>query len=320
MIVGSTQLTLTLKRAAMFGIPHATTDRADAFARGDVDIVAVTTPGEPFITELLHFSDAGLDGLLRAGLAHAWFELLRPFECGNGRVGRAVLDRALAQDEGSAERLYSMSARLLAVRDDYCAALERLGRGGLDVTDWLRWFLEQFTHAVRDMLRQRVYGLALGWEDLNDHKSLRQDVAMQTAVGVDREVASAPTLCRLEKWADRATAVRLSELLVEQFIASFDRAPEELVLDFDATDNPLHGQQEQRFFHWELEFPEVFFGEHKGFHVIVGNPPWDKVLPDRQEFYGRYDIFIRALSVFTPSRIFSFGSLRPPSPRKRRTA
>jgi len=105
------------------------------------------------------------------------------------------------------------------------------------------------THAVRDMLRQRVYGLALGWEDLNDHKALRCDVAMQTAIGVDREVASAPTLCRLESWADRATAVRLHEVLVEQFIASFKTAPDELVLDFDATDNPLHGEQEQRFFH-----------------------------------------------------------------------
>ena len=72
---------------------------------------------------------------------------------------------------------------------------------------------------------------------------------MQTAVGVDREVASAPTLCRLEKWADRATAWRLHEVLVDQFIASFKTAPEELVLDFDATDNPLHGQQEGRFFH-----------------------------------------------------------------------
>jgi hypothetical protein len=105
------------------------------------------------------------------------------------------------------------------------------------------------THAVRDMLRQRVYGLALGWEDLNDHKALRQDVAIQTAVGVDREVASAPTLCRLESWSDRATAVRLHEVLVEQFIASFHAEPEELVLDFDATDNPLHGHQEDRFFH-----------------------------------------------------------------------
>ena len=104
-------------------------------------------------------------------------------------------------------------------------------------------------HGVRDMLRQRVYGLALGWEDLSDHGALREDVAIQTAIGVDREVASAPTLCRLEKWADRATAWRLHEVLVDQFIASFKTAPEELVLDFDATDNPLHGQQEGRFFH-----------------------------------------------------------------------
>jgi len=104
-------------------------------------------------------------------------------------------------------------------------------------------------HGVRDMLRQRVYGLALGWEDLSDHGALRQDVAMQTAVGVDRQVASAPTLCRLEKWADRASAWRLHAVLVDQFIASFKTTPEELVLDFDATDNPLHGQQEGRFFH-----------------------------------------------------------------------
>jgi len=104
-------------------------------------------------------------------------------------------------------------------------------------------------HDVVSMLRQRVYGLALGGEDLNDHGALRQDVAIQTAVGVDREVASAPTLCRLENWADRASAGRLHQMLVEQFIASFKDAPQELVLDFDATDNPLYGQQEGRFFH-----------------------------------------------------------------------
>ncbi len=105
------------------------------------------------------------------------------------------------------------------------------------------------THGVREMLRQRVYALALGWEDLNDHGQLRQDVALQTAVGVEREVASAPTLCRLEKWAERATAWWLHAVLVEQFIASFELPPEEVVLDFDATDNPLHGQPEGRFFH-----------------------------------------------------------------------
>ena len=105
------------------------------------------------------------------------------------------------------------------------------------------------THAMDQMLRQRVFGLALGWEDLNDHQALRGDVAMQTAIGVDREGASAPTLCRLEQWASRASAARLHGVLVEQFIASFKTPPQELVLDFDATDCPLHGQQEGRFFH-----------------------------------------------------------------------
>jgi hypothetical protein len=74
------------------------------------------------------------------------------------------------------------------------------------------------------------------------------DVAMQTAVGVDSEVASAPTLCRLENWADRATAWRLHQVLADQFIASFKTPPQELLLDFDAADNPLYAQQEARFF------------------------------------------------------------------------
>lgn len=90
-----------------------------------------------------------LDGLVRAALAHAWFELIHPFEDGNGRVGRAILDRALAQDERRTIRLYSMSARLMAVRDDYYDALGQLSRGGLDVSDWLSWFLGQFEAAVR---------------------------------------------------------------------------------------------------------------------------------------------------------------------------
>jgi Fic family protein len=90
-----------------------------------------------------------LDGLLRAGLAHAWFELIHPFEDGNGRVGRALLDRALAQDEGRPTRLYSMSARFEAMRDEYYEALGDLSRGGLDVTPWLKWFLEQVESAAR---------------------------------------------------------------------------------------------------------------------------------------------------------------------------
>jgi len=88
-----------------------------------------------------------VDGLLRAGLAHAWFELIHPFEDGNGRVGRALLDRALAQDEHRSSQLYSLSARFMAVRDDYYEALQGLSRGDLNATAWLKWFLEQIAAA-----------------------------------------------------------------------------------------------------------------------------------------------------------------------------
>jgi hypothetical protein len=108
---------------------------------------------------------------------------------------------------------------------------------------------ELITHRQRDLLRQRIYGLALGYEDLNDHDTLRKDLAWQSAVERGEELASSPTLCRLENRADRRSAWAMSRVLVEQFIQSFKSAPRELILDFDATDDRVHGLQEGRFFH-----------------------------------------------------------------------
>ncbi len=104
-------------------------------------------------------------------------------------------------------------------------------------------------HDVPGLVRQRLYAIALGYEDLNDHDGLRQDVALQTAVERDQWLASASTLCRFENRADRETAWRLHEVLLDQFIGSFKRAPRKLILDFDATDDPVHGEQDGRFFH-----------------------------------------------------------------------
>lgn len=104
-------------------------------------------------------------------------------------------------------------------------------------------------HDQLALLRQRVYALCQGYEDLNDHDSLRNDLAFQTAVEQDQVLGSSPTLCRLENRIDRKAAVAIHEVLIEQFIASFDEAPEELILDFDATDDRVHGEQEGRFFH-----------------------------------------------------------------------
>lgn len=104
-------------------------------------------------------------------------------------------------------------------------------------------------HDGLSMLQQRVYGLALGYEDLNDHESLRRDQALQTAVDRVGELASASTLCRWEDRADREAAWRMHEVLVDQFIDSFRRPPKELILDFDATDDAVHGRQDGGFFH-----------------------------------------------------------------------
>jgi hypothetical protein len=102
-------------------------------------------------------------------------------------------------------------------------------------------------------LRQRVYGIALGYEDLNDHSKLRIDPLLQTAVERDEPLGSSSTLCRMENRSSRQVAVEMNQIWVETFIRSFNKAPKELVLDFDATDDVVHGDQEGRFYHGYYE-------------------------------------------------------------------
>ena len=104
-------------------------------------------------------------------------------------------------------------------------------------------------HPVHDLLRQRIYALACGYEDLNDHDTLRRDLCLQSAVERDEPLASSPTLCRFENRFGRKEAVALHEVLFTQFVASFAQAPRELILDFDATDDRVHGQQQGAHFH-----------------------------------------------------------------------
>lgn len=104
-------------------------------------------------------------------------------------------------------------------------------------------------HTLRDLVAQRLYGLCCGYEDLNDHDRLRHDTLIQTAVGKTTELASSPTFSRLETGVTRADCIALNRVLVDQFVASHPTPPEELVLDFDASDVPLHGDQELGEFH-----------------------------------------------------------------------
>jgi hypothetical protein len=109
------------------------------------------------------------------------------------------------------------------------------------------------THQQSTMLRQRIFAIALGYEDGNDHHHLRDDPLMQlvTERGIDPDqpLASPPTLCRLENRVSRGALVDIARVFVEMFIKSYSSAPKELVLDFDATDDPIHGNQVNRFFH-----------------------------------------------------------------------
>lgn len=94
-------------------------------------------------------SQGHIDGVARAALAHLWFEAIHPFEDGNGRIGRALAELALAQDLQSPQRLMSVSAQLLAARADYYAQLQAAtGRAALDVTAWVHWFASRVQQAA----------------------------------------------------------------------------------------------------------------------------------------------------------------------------
>ncbi len=136
----------------------------------------------------------------------------------------------------------------------------------------------QVEHSVLEMLSQRIYGLTLGYEDLNDHEQLRNDPVFSILAGraeLERPLAGKSTLNRLElsgDEADRYKKIKLlpeavDELLVKIFIESHQHAPEQIILDVDTTDLPLHGRQEGRFFHGYYDcycyLPlYIFCGEH----------------------------------------------------------
>jgi Fic family protein len=95
---------------------------------------------------------AGLDDLIRAGIAHLWLITLHPFDDGNGRLTRAVTDRALAKAERHSVRFYSLSAAIMARRNAYYEHLENTQKGSLDITTWLNWFLETLEESLQQAL------------------------------------------------------------------------------------------------------------------------------------------------------------------------
>jgi hypothetical protein len=137
---------------------------------------------------------------------------------------------------------------------------------------------DRVEHSIAEMLAQRIYGLALGYEDLNDHEQLRKDPLFGVLAGrtdADTTLAGKSTLNRLELGTGRKDRYKkitfwkeaIDELLVKMFLEAHPHAPEQIILDVDSTDLPLHGKQEGRFFHGYYDsycyLPlYVFCGEH----------------------------------------------------------
>jgi len=108
-------------------------------------------------------------------------------------------------------------------------------------------------HCVHDLLKQRIYAIAAGFEDVNDHDNLRQDPCFQTLLGRHVNLASSSTLSRFENALSHESLMNFNRRFIEAFIASHKTTPKELILDFDPTNNKIHGQQEERHYHGYYE-------------------------------------------------------------------
>ena len=159
--------------------------------------------------------------------------------------GGAITSDAGSLLLGAADRAIAMMARFAACFHDVrCQAL--------------------IEHEVVTLVAQRVFGIALGYEDLNDHDDLRHDPVMAVLAGKlsarrgdCAALAGKSTLNRLELSRLEPTRyhkishnpIAIKRLMVDLFLEAHERAPSEIILDLDATDDPVHGEQEGRFFH-----------------------------------------------------------------------
>jgi hypothetical protein len=180
-------------------------------------------------------------------------------ECNQSQLEfEAHFSRQVVAEFSGARLTTEGGALLLRAADRKIGLLRRAVRCFSDARD-----PQRIAHELSEMLAQRVYGLALGYEDLNDHEELRNDPLLGMLAGrrdLGAPLAGKSTLNRMELTPSETSSVSryhkigyspeaIDTLLVDIFLEAHPQAPREIVLDLDATDTPLHGKQESRFFH-----------------------------------------------------------------------
>ena len=171
-------------------------------------------------------AEQSIDEVLKSAIAHLWYVTIHPFEDGNGRIARAIADMALARSENSPQRFYSMSAQIRVERKAYYDVLEATQKGGLDITQWLEWFLGCLSRAfdgaetiLGSVLKKARFWETHGGEQFNERQ---RKVLHRLLDGFEGKLTSS-------KWAalgkcSQDTASRDIEYLVKRGILAKDAA------------------------------------------------------------------------------------------------
>jgi Fic family protein len=167
--------------------------------------------------------EAAIDPVLKAGVAHFWFVTIHPFEDGNGRIGRAIMDLALARADRLRERFYSMSAQIEAERKEYYLRLELRQRGDTDLTDWLVWFLECLGRAIdgAQETNSHVLRKAKIWDRINQSpvNDRQRKVINRLLDGFEGKLSSSK-YARLAKCSEDTALRDLKQLVERRILAS----------------------------------------------------------------------------------------------------
>lgn len=171
-------------------------------------------------------SNEKIEPVIKAGIAHLWFITVHPFEDGNGRISRAITDMLLARADGIPQRYYSMSSQIRLERKAYYEILEKTQQSGLNVTDWLVWFLNCLLNAIKssETVLNKVLYKHKFW---NTHATEIQNVRQKSMLNklLDGFTGKLTT----SKWAkinkcSQDTALRDIQYLIEKGIMQKENA------------------------------------------------------------------------------------------------
>ena len=167
------------------------------------------------------FESSSIDPVLKAGVAHFWFVTIHPFDDGNGRIGRAIAELALARADGTKERYYSMSSAIAARRKAYYRQLESAQRGGLDIMAWLAWFLgclDRTIHHADKQLAAVLFKANL-WRRINEEPvNERQRMIINLLLGDFRGHLTTSKYARIAKCSNDTALRDIRELLARGII------------------------------------------------------------------------------------------------------